>query len=534
MMRTLKYCIPLFICAVFVLLCMQGLIWVFFPFLILLNQGNALFGDFNERELQEELYFFHGSATMVMCKVISGIALALANVWFFYFVATSSISISDLVLFSLAVSIINCTFLLALAHDLIHDNRPLVKRLGQGLLFFVGMPFFCHDHVHGHHEGVGLKSDASTAEFGISFYRYLYRVIPYRIKESFLLNPSYPSDIRHRIRNENISLTLLNLAFLVTALLLLPQAGHLLFWFALQATLTYLMFELSNYIQHYGLERMNPNQIGVNIAWDYYNKYTNYIAYLVPLHSYHHMDFLNKEKQAITIDNRTRMPYCYYRMIMLALVPSLWFQLMNPKCEQLPSATGRAKVKSRKRKWALGAILVMASFTVLGQGNVGLKYFGFTVHPKGDEQAHLMPKRLDAEGVFIPNVGGIISYQHQVFQDLLSVKFAQGLYTDSGNLLAGHTHIGFRLVFYENNRHSFLFGFGPTWIYRENWKVKEGYEPSGIFEDRGKYQYKFIWYGGELEYNYWLKDNLDLSVNFLPGYPLVMSFGVGVRYWIGD
>lgn len=176
-------------------------------------------------------------------------------------------------------------------------------------------------------------------------------------------------------------------------------------------------------------------------------------------------------------------------------------------------------------------VALLISGNVAAQYNFGVKYFGLSMHPKGDKQANLMPHKLDDKGVFVVNFGTILSFQQFIYRELVSVKVAQGIYTDSGGLPSGHTHVGFRTVFFEKGKNNISLGFGPTLIYRRNWNVKEGYVSTGLFKESGNIQYKLVMYGGEFEYNRYLNEHFDLSVNFLPGYPLVMSLGVGIRWW---
>jgi hypothetical protein len=74
-------------------------------------------------------------------------------------------------------------------------------------------------------------------------------------------------------------------------------------------------------------------------------------------------------------------------------------------------------------------------------------------------------------------------------------------------------------------------GLGPFFYYRKNWKTFPEYVDEGYFKDtrNGKWQTKFVWYGGELEYNYPLQERLDLSINFFPGIPVVYALAPGVR-----
>ena len=44
-----------------------------------------------------------------------------------------------------------------------------------------------------------------------------------------------------------------------------------------------------------------------------------------------------------------------------------------------------------------------------------------------------------------------------------------------------------------------------------------------------KWQYKFLWYGGELEYKFAISSKLDFATIFVPGYPDLMAFAVGLN-----
>lgn len=190
----------------------------------------------------------------------------------------------------------------------------------------------------------------------------------------------------------------------------------------------------------------------------------------------------------------------------------------------------------RKYTYTIIVAIIMSCASLYAQGeyNFGLKYYGLSIHPGGDKQAHLMPYKLDPKGVATISWGGIASFQKFIFRNLISIKLAQGVYTDSGGVLAGHTHLGFRLELLQAGKHQLNFGFGPTLIYRKNWyTVKEGYQSTGLFkesEDK-QIQYKFVWYGGEIEYNYAINEHWDISAHILPGYPILVAFGVGLRYW---
>lgn len=160
---------------------------------------------------------------------------------------------------------------------------------------------------------------------------------------------------------------------------------------------------------------------------------------------------------------------------------------------------------------------------------VTVKFFGLSVHLKESPYPEMFPNRLDNKGYVTFNYGAIAGYDRFVLRDVISVRVEQGLYADCAAELAGFTHIGLRGLIFRKNRHSMNGGFGPTLVYRHDWNDIEDYVDDGYFKRSGKWQYKFYWYAGELEYNYKLKENTDLSVNLVPGIPELVSFGVGLR-----
>jgi hypothetical protein len=191
------------------------------------------------------------------------------------------------------------------------------------------------------------------------------------------------------------------------------------------------------------------------------------------------------------------------------------------------------------RAWFLVLLLFLLPFTGQGQTrrNLNFKYFGLTLHPKGDDNAELMPLNPDGKGYLVVNLGGSIGYEHFIKGDKFSIKAIQALYADCAMQLAGFTHLGVRAVIFDVGRHSLNGGIGPTLVYRRNWAALDGYNVSTSFfggDASDAWQYKMIWYAGEFEYNYRLTDRTDFSTSFVPGYPNIMSLSFGVRVWLKE
>lgn len=185
------------------------------------------------------------------------------------------------------------------------------------------------------------------------------------------------------------------------------------------------------------------------------------------------------------------------------------------------------------KKTFLLAVFILFGFNqVNAQDNVGIKFFGLSMHPKGEENAFLMPRKLDDQGVLVVNLGAVVSYEKFVFKDKFSIKVAQALYSDCADRLGGFSHIGFRSKIIDSKKHALYGGMGPTLVYRRNWLELEGYRNPDFFKGGPgeKWQYKFLWYGGELEYVYKLNQKIQLASSFIPGYPKLMSLSFGLRY----
>lgn len=185
------------------------------------------------------------------------------------------------------------------------------------------------------------------------------------------------------------------------------------------------------------------------------------------------------------------------------------------------------------QKGILLILLLTISSSVYSQDNVTAKFFGFSFHPDGDVNAANMPTKIDRNGVVVVNLGMSFGYETFVHKDKLSLKAVTAFYSDCGGLFSGLVHLGFRGVILDHKRFSINGGLGPTFIYRRSWYSKfDDYVNSGFYNgnETDFWQYKFLWYGGELEFNYRLNSALDFSTTFVPGYPKLLELSFGIRY----
>ena len=182
-------------------------------------------------------------------------------------------------------------------------------------------------------------------------------------------------------------------------------------------------------------------------------------------------------------------------------------------------------------------IVLISLFTfserVIAQDNIGIKFFGLSIHPKGEkDNAFLMTNKLDKNAYLVMNFGAEIMNEKFLFKDIVSAKIVQALYVDCDEKLGGFSHIGIRAKIFKIGRHSLYGGIGPTLVFRRNWQEMSGFVNPNRFKGdfNEKWQHLFLWYGGEFEYKYIISDRIDFSASFIPGYPDLMSLAAGVNY----
>jgi hypothetical protein len=163
---------------------------------------------------------------------------------------------------------------------------------------------------------------------------------------------------------------------------------------------------------------------------------------------------------------------------------------------------------------------------------IGIKFFGLSIHPTGALNSQHMPLKFDKRGIFVLNTGISINIEYFIYKDIISIKFVQGLYADCVQKFGGFTHLGLRCRIFRYEKHSLSGGIGPTFIYRKSWYSLEDYDDSFSFF-HGKpddiWQYRLLWYGGELEYNYEINNRFSISTSFVPGFPDLANLSIGFR-----
>jgi alkane 1-monooxygenase len=267
--------------------------------------------------------------------------------WVLREVRSGQLSTGEIVAATLSMGIAAGAIGATFAHELIHRRYAAERALGHVLLALIGYTHFALHHIQGHHRWVATPRDPATARLNESFYQFL----PRSVVGGFI-SAWHFEDERLRRRNKllvsfsNRILRGLGLQAVACAGLFVWGGRVPMFAYLGQAAVAITIIEAINYLEHYGLmrrelgngefERVSPQH-----SWDSAYRLTNWLLINLPRHADHHCS-ANKRYQALELlPMAPRLPAGYATMFLMALLPPLWFSVMNPRVKSLARA-GRA------------------------------------------------------------------------------------------------------------------------------------------------------------------------------------------------
>lgn len=238
---------------------------------------------------------------------------------------TSNLDIQDPLWWGIATSVglvsgaIGVTF----AHELIHRASRFMRFLGEVILVTVSFGHFAVAHVYGHHRNVGTPADPATAKKGQSIYSFFLHALPGVFMSAFQLK-----------RKRTLIYTAITLVIAIGALVGLGTSAFL--FFVVQSLIAILLTEITDYMEHYGLERKvlangRIEPVAVEHSWDSHSLLTGKLLIHLQRHSDHHMHAAKKYNQLELPSNPHRLPTGYAGCLLVALIPPLWFRMMDPR-----------------------------------------------------------------------------------------------------------------------------------------------------------------------------------------------------------
>ncbi len=255
-------------------------------------------------------------------------------------VSNSSITILAAAALGAAVGMSGGSIGITTAHELIHRQNKYMRGIGVLLLIVCCYGHFRIEHIYGHHRNVATKEDPATARRGENFYFYFIRCVINSVISSWKIEKNILDKRNIKIlsfRNRMLHYFLLEFLFLLVAYLFAGING--LVFVVFHSLVSIILLELVNYIQHYGLERKKQNGRYERFtdlhSWNSRHISANWSTFNLGLHAEHHQTaskhypLLSQEEKAI------EMPANYSVMLIMALIPPIWFFVMHKKIDNL-------------------------------------------------------------------------------------------------------------------------------------------------------------------------------------------------------
>lgn len=233
------------------------------------------------------------------------------------------------------------TFAINLGHELGHRQTWGEQFLAKLMLLTSLMMHFFIEHNRGHHKNVGTFEDPSTARKGESVYAFWLRAIPNEYLSAWHLEKKRLEVIKQStfsLRNEMIQFQIIQLLFV--GLIYCLFGSHILLAFLFNAAIAYVSFETVQYLEHYGLlrkknEKGRHERVKAHHSWNSNHVFGRLMMFNLSRHSDHHFKAHKKYQVLNHHDDAPQLPTGYPGMMILSLIPPLWFRIMNPKLETL-------------------------------------------------------------------------------------------------------------------------------------------------------------------------------------------------------
>ena len=273
----------------------------------------------------------HKNIALVFVPILVGL-----TAWCVYDAGATSMSVIAFAGLGVSLGLVNSIIGFTLAHEFIHRYSKKEKLAGYILLLQNNYMHYGIEHVYGHHVYACTPADPHTARAGESVYAFLPRAIIHTytnaiaIERKRLMRKNYKMPLIHnRIVWFGILQVLLMLIifflFNITALL----------FFVLQNIVAIALLHIINYMQHYGLMRHKSEtgryeKLDAHHAWNT-GKNTSLSIFHLENHADHHMHPDKSFDKLKHTNDSPEHPAGYSFMVLLSLVPPLWFRIMNKR-----------------------------------------------------------------------------------------------------------------------------------------------------------------------------------------------------------
>lgn len=222
-----------------------------------------------------------------------------------------------------------------LAHELGHRSNKLPQLMAKILLSTSLYMHFYIEHNRGHHTHVSTPDDPSTAGYRQSIFAFFFQTIPGTYRSAWKINASLLAKQKNRfwsIRNEMLIFQFIQIGILFSIYFI--WGADTLLYFLISAFIGILLLESVNYIEHYGLMRSVKDdgrfgRVQPEHSWNSNHMLGRILLFELSRHSDHHYLASRKYQVLRHHEGAPQMPTGYPGMLIMALIPPLYFKVMD-------------------------------------------------------------------------------------------------------------------------------------------------------------------------------------------------------------
>ena len=250
---------------------------------------------------------------------------------------TTTIETYELIGMIISIGIVLGVNGINVAHELGHRQTTNERFMGKALLLPAQYMHFYIEHNFGHHLHAATPEDPATARYNQSVYSFWLTSIfrqyakAWKIQQKLLKNNKKNF---FSVKNDMFWYVLLQIGYLISIYFFFGNIG-LLFAFS-SAIIGILLLESVNYIEHYGLLRLKTTsgryeRVKEMHSWNSNHVIGRIVLYELTRHSDHHFKSSKKYQILDYHHESPQMPYGYPTSMVLAMIPPLWFRIMNKR-----------------------------------------------------------------------------------------------------------------------------------------------------------------------------------------------------------
>ena len=308
--------------------------WVLIPGLELILKPQEKNMDTTEEELAKEDPLYDWMLYIAVVMLYPMLYLFLDNI------TNPELGILDLYARTFSMGLLCGSFGINVGHELGHRVKPVEQWLAKLSLTTSLYAHFFIEHNKGHHKNVATPEDPSSARLHEPLYFFYFRTVfgslisAWKIAADETQKKNKPVFSWH---NELLQLFFIQAILLAFIVYFFGPLACL--FFILAAAIGALLLETINYIEHYGLSRKLQAGGKYERAMPHHSWNSNHVVGRLMLfelsrHSDHHYLASRKYQILRHHDNAPQMPTGYPGMMMLSLIPPLWFYVMHKRMRQ--------------------------------------------------------------------------------------------------------------------------------------------------------------------------------------------------------